>query len=208
MTKLNRRLPAVTHRGIWNTSGLTIQPATVSTLQMLATLRGSVLFAERKESRSGMTQRNWFVRRRQTLVEFQFSYNRSQGIILLRRSCVQAGLGKRAGKSLQCDRGDPNSASIGMSWTAGKISDAWRGGNKFTCSQGINQNMVYELVLLDNPLLPISRTSFRAIFVPTTTIVPADELWPWPYIDQGRVMVLDLVQLTRELRVSSRIDMR
>jgi hypothetical protein len=31
-------------------------------------------------------------------------------------------------------------------------------------------------------------------------MVPEDERWVWPYIDQGRVVVIDLVQLGRDMR--------
>lgn len=73
-------------------------------------------------------------------------------------------------------------------------------------SEGMNQNMVTELDPLDSPLLPISRTSFRAAFEPGTSVVPEDERWPWTYIDQGRVVVIDLVQLRRDSR--ARIEPR
>ncbi len=69
-------------------------------------------------------------------------------------------------------------------------------------SEGMNQNIVSEIDPVDTPLLPISRTSFRAAFVPGTSVVPEDERWHWPYIDQGRVVAIDLVQLARDLRQS------
>lgn len=67
-------------------------------------------------------------------------------------------------------------------------------------SEGMREGLTYEIDPVDNPLLPISRTSFRATFVPATSIVPEDERWVWPYIDQGRVVVIDLVQLGRDMR--------
>lgn len=67
-------------------------------------------------------------------------------------------------------------------------------------SEGMREGLTYEIDPVDNPLLPISRTSFRATFVPATSMVPEDERWVWPYIDQGRVVVIDLVQLERDLR--------
>jgi hypothetical protein len=67
-------------------------------------------------------------------------------------------------------------------------------------SEGMREGVTYEIDPVDNPLLPISRTSFRATFVPATSMVPEDERWVWPYIDQGRVVVIDLVQLGRDLR--------
>ncbi|MEY4704153.1 MAG: hypothetical protein RL042_349 [Nitrospirota bacterium] len=67
-------------------------------------------------------------------------------------------------------------------------------------SEGMSQSIVSEIDPVENPLLPISRTSFRATFVSATSIVPADERWAWPYIDEGRVVVLDLVQVAREIK--------
>jgi hypothetical protein len=67
-------------------------------------------------------------------------------------------------------------------------------------SESMREGLTYEIDPVDNPLLPISRTSFRATFVPATSMVPEDEHWVWPYIDQGRVVVIDLVQLGRDMR--------
>jgi hypothetical protein len=67
-------------------------------------------------------------------------------------------------------------------------------------SDGMSQSIVSEIDPVDSPLLPISRTAFQATFVPATSIVPEDERWVWPYIDQGRVVVIDLVQLGRDMR--------
>jgi len=67
-------------------------------------------------------------------------------------------------------------------------------------SEGMREGLTYEIDPVDNPLLPISRTSFRATFAPATSMVPEDERWVWPYIDQGRVVVIDLVQLGRDMR--------
>lgn len=67
-------------------------------------------------------------------------------------------------------------------------------------SDGMSQSIVSEIDPVDSPLLPISRTAFRATFAPATSIVPEDERWGWPYIDQGRVIVIDLVQLERDRR--------
>lgn len=67
-------------------------------------------------------------------------------------------------------------------------------------SEGMSQSIVSEIDPVENPLLPISRTSFRATFVPATSIVPEDERWPWPYIDEGRIVAVDLAHLARESR--------
>src|SRR5215472_8384259 len=64
ITRLNIRLLTITHRGMLKTSGLNGIPATVSMLQTLATTRGNVVSVERKEIRSGITYRTWFVRPR------------------------------------------------------------------------------------------------------------------------------------------------
>lgn len=68
-------------------------------------------------------------------------------------------------------------------------------------SEGMSQSIVSEIDPVENPLLPISRTSFRATFVPATSMVPEDERWPWPYIDPGRLVVIDLVQMAREMKL-------
>jgi hypothetical protein len=78
--------------------------------------------------------------------------------------------------------------------------------NRTLPSAGMNQNMVYELDPVDSPLLPITRTGFRVDFSPHTSVVPSDERRDWYYIDEGRVIVVDLRQLAREqnLDTSSR----
>ena len=72
-------------------------------------------------------------------------------------------------------------------------------------SEGMSQSIVSEIDPVENPLLPISRTSFRATFVPATSMVPEDERWPWPYIDPGRLVVIDLVQMAREMKLHAPI---
>lgn len=73
-------------------------------------------------------------------------------------------------------------------------------------SEGMSQSIVSEIDPVENPLLPISRTSFRVTFVPATSMVPEDERWPWPYIDPGRLVVIDLVQLAREMKMQAPIS--
>ena len=65
-------------------------------------------------------------------------------------------------------------------------------------SAAMNQNIVAEIDPIDSPLLPIARSGFRVTFTPALAVVPADEREPWPYIDEGRVVVIDLIQLSRE----------
>jgi hypothetical protein len=73
-------------------------------------------------------------------------------------------------------------------------------------SEGMSQSIVSEIDPVENPLLPINRTSFRVAFVPATSMVPEDERWPWPYIDPGRLVVIDLVQLAREMKLQAPIS--
>lgn len=72
--------------------------------------------------------------------------------------------------------------------------------NRTKPAEGMSQSVVSEIDPVESPLLPISRTSFHAAFVPATSLVPEDEQWNWPYIDPGRVLVIDLVQLGRDTR--------
>lgn len=80
--------------------------------------------------------------------------------------------------------------------------------NRTLPSAGMNQNMVSTLDPVDSPLLPISRTDFRVTFTPTIALVPADERRPWPYIDEGRIVAVDLTHLARELRGKSDLPSR
>lgn len=75
-------------------------------------------------------------------------------------------------------------------------------------SEGMSQSVVSEIDPIENPLLPISRTSFRVAFEPAVSIVPEDERWPWPYIDPGRMVVIDLVQLARDMKLQPPIPRR
>lgn len=65
-------------------------------------------------------------------------------------------------------------------------------------SAGMNQNIVAEIDPIDSPLLPIDRSAFRVTFTPALAVVPADEHESWSYIDEGRVVVIDLIQLSRK----------
>lgn len=67
-------------------------------------------------------------------------------------------------------------------------------------SEGMSQSIVSEIDPVDSPLLPISRRAFRAAFIPATSMVPEDERWGWSYIDPGRLVVIDLIQLGRDMR--------
>lgn len=65
-------------------------------------------------------------------------------------------------------------------------------------TSGMNQNMVYALDPIDTPLLPISRTDFKTAFTPGTALVREEDRISWPYIDEGRILAIDLEQLARD----------
>ncbi len=96
-------------------------------------------------------------------------------------------------------------ASVGLAITSGGMFV--QGGHLFVIlannrnlpTEGMNQNMVTEFDPIDSPLIPISRTSFRVEFTPATAIVPADQRQSWPYIDEGRILAIDLQQLNHDL---------
>ncbi|WP_447603262.1 hypothetical protein [Nitrospira sp. Nam80] len=72
--------------------------------------------------------------------------------------------------------------------------------NRTLPTSGMGQNMVYALDPVDTPLLPIARLDFRAAFTPGTALVREEERISWPYIDDGRVLAIDLTQLHRDIR--------
>ncbi len=74
--------------------------------------------------------------------------------------------------------------------------------NRTLPTDGMNQNMVMDFDPVDSPLVPISRTSFRLEFTPSTAIVPEDRRESWPYIDDGRILAVDLQQLDREMKLT------
>lgn len=96
--------------------------------------------------------------------------------------------------------------TVGLAITSGGIFVHGRhlyvilANNHTKPSEGMSQSIVTEIDPVDSPLLPISRAAFQATFSPPTSLVPEDERWVWPYIDQGRVVVIDLVQLGRDMR--------
>lgn len=97
-------------------------------------------------------------------------------------------------------------ASVGLAITSGGmfLQDHFLyvvlANNRNLPTEGMNQNMVTDFDPVDSPLIPISRTSFRLEFNPTTAIVPPDQRQSWPYIDEGRILALDLQQLNRDLK--------
>jgi hypothetical protein len=70
-------------------------------------------------------------------------------------------------------------------------------------TSGMGQNMVYALDPIETPLLPIARIDFKADFVPGTALVREEDRISWPYIDEGRVLAIDLTQLARDTRQKS-----
>jgi hypothetical protein len=64
-------------------------------------------------------------------------------------------------------------------------------------TEGMNQNMVTNFDPVDSPLIPISRSSFRIDFEPAAAVVPADRRPAWSYLDEGRILAIDLQALVR-----------
>lgn len=64
-------------------------------------------------------------------------------------------------------------------------------------TEGMNQNMVTNFDPVDSPLIPIARSSFRIEFEPATAVVPADRRAAWSYLDEGRILAIDLQALAR-----------
>lgn len=97
-------------------------------------------------------------------------------------------------------------ASVGLAITSGgmflqdNVLYVVLANNRNLPTEGMNQNMVTDFDPIESPLIPISRTSFRVEFTPPTAIVPRDERQSWPYIDQGRILAIDLQQLNRDLK--------
>jgi hypothetical protein len=99
-------------------------------------------------------------------------------------------------------------ASIGLGITSGGMFV--QGSHLFVIlanyrnlpTEGMNQNMVTDFDPIDSPLIPISRTSFRVEFTPSTAIVPPGQRQPWPYIDNGRILAIDLQQLTGDQKAA------
>lgn len=69
-------------------------------------------------------------------------------------------------------------------------------------TDGMNQNMVTDFDPIDSPLVPISRTSFRVEFASPSAVVPAEKRPSWPYIDEGRILTIELQRLASEPKPS------
>lgn len=95
-------------------------------------------------------------------------------------------------------------ASVGMAITSGGMFLEGHNlyvvlaNNRTLPTDGMNQNMVTDFDPIDSPLIPISRTSFRVEFAPVTALVPEGQRSSWPYIDEGRILAIDLQQLDRD----------
>ena len=72
--------------------------------------------------------------------------------------------------------------------------------NRTLPTEGMNQNMVTDFDPIDSPLIPIARTSFRVEFTPATAVVPPGQRQSWPYIDDGRILAIDLQQLDGDMK--------
>ena len=92
-------------------------------------------------------------------------------------------------------------ASVGLAITSGgmflqdNLLYVVLANNRNLPTEGMNQNMVTDFDPIDSPLIPISRTSFRIEFTPPTAIVPRDQRQAWSYIDEGRILAIDLQKL-------------
>jgi hypothetical protein len=97
-------------------------------------------------------------------------------------------------------------ASVGMAITSGGMF--LQGNHLFVVlannrnlpTEGMNQNMVTDFDPIDSPLIPISRTSFRVEFTPAIAVVPPGQRQSWPYIDDGRILAIDLHQLNGDMK--------
>ncbi|MGH7232017.1 MAG: hypothetical protein ACREJU_11765 [Nitrospiraceae bacterium] len=97
-------------------------------------------------------------------------------------------------------------ASVGLAVTSGGLFVEGNqlffilANNRTLPSEALNQNMIYEIDPIDSPLLPINRarTGFKVSFSPSAAIVPPDAHPRWQYIDEGRIVVIDLGGLARE----------
>ena len=70
-------------------------------------------------------------------------------------------------------------------------------------TDGMNQNMVTDFDPIDSPLVPIARTSFRLEFAQPSALAAPDKRPAWPYIDEGRILAIDLRRLSAEPRSSA-----
>ena len=99
-------------------------------------------------------------------------------------------------------------ASIGLGITSGGIFVQGShlfvilANNRNLPTEGMNQNMVTDFDPIDSPLIPISRTSFRVEFTPAIAVVPPGQRQSWPYIDDGRILAIDLQQLTGDQKAA------
>lgn len=70
-------------------------------------------------------------------------------------------------------------------------------------TDGMNQNMVTDFDPVDSPLIPISRTSFRVEFAHPSALAAPDKRPSWPYIDEGRILAIDLRRLSADPKSSA-----
>ncbi|MCS6287476.1 MAG: hypothetical protein H8K10_00680 [Nitrospira sp.] len=75
--------------------------------------------------------------------------------------------------------------------------------NRTLPTDGMNQNMVTDFDPVDSPLVPISRTSFRVEFAHPSALAAPDKRPSWPYIDEGRILAIDLRRLSAESKSPS-----
>ncbi len=100
-------------------------------------------------------------------------------------------------------------ASIGLGYTTGGLflNDAYLyfilANHRTMPSSVLGQAMTYELDPVDSPLLPLNRGGFSVSFSPVIAQVPDYAHQPWRYVDEGRLVVIDLRRIPVEVKPSS-----
>lgn len=95
-------------------------------------------------------------------------------------------------------------ASTGLAITSGGmfVQDGYLvvvlANNRTLPTDGMNLDMVTAFDPIDSPLIPIARTSFRLEFAHPSALAAPDKRPSWPYIDEGRILAIDLRRLYAE----------
>lgn len=67
--------------------------------------------------------------------------------------------------------------------------------NRTLPSESMRTGMTSDVDPATSPLLPLNRAGFSVTFVPETVLVPEGKRNTWPYVDPGRIVVIDLARL-------------
>jgi len=70
--------------------------------------------------------------------------------------------------------------------------------NRTLPTDGMNLNMVTDFDPIDSPLVPIARTSFRLEFANPSALAAPENRPSWPYIDEGRILAIDIRRLSAD----------